>query len=72
MDLSHVHPHTHRHLWLESSSTRFLVSLSEACLSLSLSLPRLEQLVEDVLHERFKDEPAVPLQPDLAEIELPY
>jgi hypothetical protein len=32
----------------------------------------LEQLVEDVLQERFKDEPAVPLHPDLAAIELPY
>jgi len=70
MACSQVHPHVHRRLWLESSSTRFLVSLSEACLY--LSLPRLEQLVEDVLHERFKDEPAVPLHPDLAGIELPY
>jgi hypothetical protein len=70
MACSQAHPHVHRRLWLESSSTRFLVSLSEACLY--LCLPRLEQLVEDVLHERFKDEPVVPLPPDLAGIELPY
>ncbi|MFM7265016.1 MAG: hypothetical protein ACKOZW_05395 [Cyanobium sp.] len=66
MAFSHVHPHTHRRLWLESSGTRFLVSLGEACLY--LSLPRLEQLVEDVLHERFKDEPAVALDPELVKL----
>ena len=70
MAFSHVHPHTHRRLWLESSGTRFLVSLGEACAD--LCLPRLERLVEEVLHERLKDEPPVPLHPDLAGIELPY
>ena len=70
MASSHVHPHTHRRLWLEGSGTRFLVSLGEACAE--LCLPRLERLVEEVLYERLKDEPPVPLHPDLAEIELPY
>ena len=44
MAFSHVHPHTHRRLWLESFGTRFLVSLGEACAE--LCLPRLERLVE--------------------------
>jgi hypothetical protein len=62
-------PHVHRHLWLEGSSTRFLISLSQACLA--CSLPRLERLVEDVLHQRFKDEPADVLDPKLLRL-LPY
>ncbi len=39
-----------------------------------LLVPRPDDLplVEDVLHERFKDEPALPVHPDLAGIELPY
>ena len=69
---SHVHPHAHAHrrLWLEGFGTHFLLSLGEACVE--LSLPRLERLVEEVLYERLKDEPPVPLHPDLAGIELPY
>ena len=43
MASSHAHPHTYRRLWLEGSSTRFLVALSQACLR--LSLPRLERLL---------------------------
>lgn len=49
---------------------RFLFSLGEACAELCLA--RLERLVEEVLYERLKDEPPVPLHPDLAWIELPY
>ena len=67
---SHVHPHAHRRLWLKGSSSWFLLSLSEACADLCLL--RLERLVEEVLYERLKDEPPVPLHPDLAGIELPY
>ena len=66
---SHVHPHAHRRLWLESSGTRFLVSLGEACAE--LCLPRLERLVEEVLYERLKDEPPVALDPELVKL-IPY
>ncbi|MFM9104173.1 MAG: hypothetical protein ACKOPS_23815 [Cyanobium sp.] len=63
------HPHTHRRLWLEACSTRFLVALNQACLA--CSLPRLERLVEEVLHQRFKEEPPVAADPELLRL-LPY
>jgi len=69
MAFSHVHPHTHRRLWLESFGTHFLLSLGEACVE--LSLPRLERLVEEVLYERLKDEPPVALDPEIEKL-LPY
>jgi len=69
MASSHVHPHTHRRLWLESSGTRFLFSLGEACADLCLL--RLERLVEEVLYERLKDEPPVALDPEIEKL-LPY
>ncbi len=69
MASSHAHPHTYRRLWLEDSSTWFLVALFQACLR--VSLPRLEQLVEEVLHQRFREEPAVAPDPELERL-LPY
>jgi hypothetical protein len=45
------------------------VALFQACLR--LSLPRLEHLVEEVLHQRFREEPAVAPDPELERL-LPY
>jgi hypothetical protein len=66
---THHHPHAHRRRWLESTSTWFLLSLSEACCA--RSLPRLGELVEDVLHQRWCDQPSAPLDPELQKL-LPY
>jgi hypothetical protein len=64
-----THPHLNRRRWLEGSSTWFLVALSQACLR--LYLPHLERLVEEVLHQRFREEPAVAPDPELERL-LPY
>ncbi len=69
MAKSHTHPHAHRRLWLQGSSTWLLLSLSEACCS--KSLPRLGELVEEVLYQRWRDLPPVQMDPVL-EVLLPY
>ncbi|MFN9692950.1 MAG: hypothetical protein ACK550_04010 [Synechococcaceae cyanobacterium] len=63
MASSHAHPHTHRRLWLQGSSTWSLLCLCEACSSRSLS--RLGALVEDVFHQRWREQPSAPLDPRL-------
>jgi len=66
---THSHLHTHRRLWLQGTSTWFLLSLSEACSVRSLA--RLGELVEDVLHQRWRDQPPVALDPEMLSL-LPY
>jgi hypothetical protein len=66
---THAHPHAHRRLWLQGTSTWFLLSLSEACCARSLSL--LGELAEDVLFQRWRDQPPVQLDPALQRL-LPY
>jgi hypothetical protein len=66
---THAHPHALRRLWLQGSSTWFLLSLYEAC-SLR-SLPLLGELVEEVLHQRWRDRPSAPLDPELRRL-LPH
>lgn len=53
----------------QGSSTWFLLSLSEACSA--RSLPRLGELVEDVLFQRWRDLPPLELDPELQKL-LPY
>jgi hypothetical protein len=69
MASSQAHPHTHRRRWLEGSSTWSLLCLCEACSTRSLT--RLGALVEDVLHQRWRDQPPVALDPELLRL-LPY
>ena len=66
---THAHPHALRRLWLQGSSTWFLLSLYEAC-SLR-SLPLLGELVEEVLHQRWRGQPSAPLDPELRRL-LPH
>jgi hypothetical protein len=63
---SHAHSHLLRRRWLEGSSTWFLVSLCEACCARSLH--RLGELVEDVLHQRWRDKPSAPRDPELEKL----
>jgi hypothetical protein len=69
MAKSHSHPHAHRRLWLQGTSTWFLISLCEACSARCLS--RLGELAEDVLLQRWRDQPPVQLDPELQRL-LPY
>ena len=69
MALSHVcfHANAHRHRrWIGGSSTRFLLSLSEACCF--QSLPRLGELVDQELFERQSAAPALPVNPELEKL----
>jgi hypothetical protein len=66
---THAHPHAHRRLWLQGTSTWFLLSLCEACSVRSLH--RLGELVEEVLHQRWRDQPSAPLDPELRKL-LPH
>ena len=63
MARSRVHPHLHRRRWLESCDTFFLVDLTHICL-LRRSLLRLEELVGDVLLERWRALPPAQLDPE--------
>jgi hypothetical protein len=63
---SHVHPHTCYRRWIRGSSTRFLLSLSEACCS--HSLPRLGELVDQELFERQSAAPALPVNQELEKL----
>lgn len=56
MASSHAHPLTHRRRWLEGSSTWSLLCLCEAFSTRSLS--RLGAQVEDVLHQRWREQPS--------------
>ena len=64
-----THPHRHRRLWLEGSDFGFLLALSEACAD--RSLPRLGELVDDVLFQLWCQLPPVPVDPELEKL-LPY
>jgi hypothetical protein len=66
---TYAHHHAHRGIWLQGSSTCFLLSLCESC-SIP-SLPRLRELVEDVLHQRWRDQPMASLDPELRKL-LPH
>jgi hypothetical protein len=69
MASSHAHPHTHRRLWLQGSSTWSLLCLCEACSTRSLI--RLGALVEDVLLQRWRALPPAQFDPESGEL-LPF
>jgi hypothetical protein len=64
---SHAYPHLLlRRRWIGGSSTRLLLSLSEACCLQSLL--RLGELVDQELFERQQAAPAVALDPELEKL----
>jgi hypothetical protein len=58
-----THPHLHRRRWLEASDSRCLLALSEPCAD--RSLPRLGELVAEVLFQLWSQLPLVPRDPEL-------
>ena len=60
------HPHLHRRRWLEGFDLRFLLVLSEACAD--RSLPRLGELVDEVLFQLWSQLPPAPVDPELEKL----
>ncbi len=60
------HPHLHRRRRLEGSDPRFLLALSEACAD--RSLPRLGELVDEVLCQLWSELPPALVDPELEKI----
>ena len=52
--------------WLEGSDSRFLLALSEVCAD--RSLPRLGELVDEVLFQLWSQLPPAPVDPELEKI----
>ena len=61
-----THPHLHRRRWLEGSDFRFLLALSEACAD--RFLPRLGELVDEVLYQLWSQLPSAPVDSELEKI----
>lgn len=64
-----AHSHQFRRSSLESLSCQSLVDLSDCCCF--RSLPRLGELVDQILFERQAAQPPLPLDPEILEV-LPY
>ena len=64
-----AHSHLSRRSSLQSLGSQALVDLSDCCCF--RSLPRLGELVDQILFERQVDQPPLPLDPEILEV-LPY
>ena len=64
-----AHSHHSRRPYLQSLGSQALVDLSDCCCF--RSLPRLEELVDQILFERQMAQPPLPLDPGILEV-LPY
>jgi len=64
-----AHSHSSRRSYLQSLGSQALVDLSDCCCF--RSLPRLEELVDQILFERQMAQPPLPLDPGILEV-LPY
>ena len=64
-----AHSHFFRRSYLESLGSQALVDLSDCCCF--RSLPRLGELVDQILFERQVAQPPLPMDPEILEV-LPY
>jgi len=64
-----AHSHSSRRSYLQSLGSQALVNLSDCCCY--RSLPRLGELVDQILFERQVAQPPLPLDPEILE-ELPF
>jgi hypothetical protein len=64
-----AHSHQSRRSSLKSLGSQVLVDLSDCCCF--RSLPRLGELVDQILFERQVDQQPLPLDPEILEV-LPY
>jgi len=64
-----AHSHISRRSYLQSLGSQALVDLSDCCCF--RSLPRLGELVDQILFERQVAQPPLPLDPEILEV-LPY
>ena len=64
-----AHSHQSRRSYLESLCSQALVELSDCCCF--RSLPRLGELVDQILFERQVAQPPLPLDPQILEV-VPY
>ena len=64
-----AHSHSSRRSYLQSLGSQALVELSDCCCF--RSLPRLGELVDQILFERQVVQPPLPLDPQVLEL-LPY
>jgi len=65
----HAHSHFSRSSYLQSLDSQALVDLSDCCCF--RSLPRLGELVDQILLERQVAQPPLPLDPEILEV-LPF
>jgi len=64
-----AHSHSSRRSYLQSLGSQALVNLSDCCCY--RSLPRLGELVDQILFERQVAQPPLPLDPQILEV-VPY
>jgi len=64
-----AHSHISRRSYLQSLGSQALVNLSDCCCY--RSLPRLGELVDQILFERQVAQPPLPLDPQILEV-VPY
>lgn len=64
-----AHSHSSRRSYLQSLGSQALVNLSDWCCF--RSLPRLGELVDQILFERQVAQPPLPLDPQILEV-VPY